>query len=175
MLETLITSKTRVKLLLKFFLNPSLKAYLRKLEQEFGEGSNAIRLELNKFEKAGLLNVDLKGNKKFYQANQEHPMFTDIRNLVLKYSGVDQVVERIAKKLGNLEKVYLHGRLANGLDSPLIELILVGEDIDKGYLAQLVEKAEKMLHKKITFGLATESEFEKIRQPQIKYLLIWNQ
>ncbi len=50
MLGTLITSKTRVKLLLKFFLNSNAKAHLRGLETEFGESSNAIRLELNRFE-----------------------------------------------------------------------------------------------------------------------------
>ena len=50
MLDTLITSKTRIKLLLKFFLNAQTKSYLRSLEGEFGESTNAIRLELNKFE-----------------------------------------------------------------------------------------------------------------------------
>ena len=55
MLDSLITSKTRIKLLLKFFLNSSMKAYLRGLAEEFGESTNAIRLELNHLEEAGLL------------------------------------------------------------------------------------------------------------------------
>ena len=55
MIETLISSKTRVKLLFKFFLNKETTAYLRGLENEMGESTNAIRIELNKFEKAGLL------------------------------------------------------------------------------------------------------------------------
>ena len=50
MIEVLISSKTRIKLLLKFFLNSNSKAYLRGLEQEFAESTNAIRVELNKFE-----------------------------------------------------------------------------------------------------------------------------
>ena len=51
MIETLISSKTRVKLLLKFFLNSRNTAYLRNLEEEFEESTNGIRVELNKFEK----------------------------------------------------------------------------------------------------------------------------
>ena len=69
MIETLISSKTRIKLLLKFFLNSSSRSYLRGLETEFGDSSNAIRLELNRFEKAGMLKTCTEGNKKYFQAN----------------------------------------------------------------------------------------------------------
>jgi len=59
MIEALISSKTRIKLLLKFFLNSSNKSYLRGLESEFGDSTNGIRLELNKLEEAGLLTTKL--------------------------------------------------------------------------------------------------------------------
>lgn len=65
MIETLISSKTRVKLLLKFFLNSKATAYLRSLEEEFGESTNAIRLELNRFEDAKMLTSEPDGKKKF--------------------------------------------------------------------------------------------------------------
>ena len=55
MLESLITSKTRTKLLLKFFLNPGTSAYLRGLAEEFGESTNGVRVELNRLSEAGLL------------------------------------------------------------------------------------------------------------------------
>ena len=55
MIETLISSKTRIKLLLKFFLNSNTTSYLRSLESEFGESTNAIRVELNRLENAGML------------------------------------------------------------------------------------------------------------------------
>ena len=81
MLESLITSKTRIKLLLKFFLNSKATAYLRNLEAEFGESTNAIRVELNRFEKAGLILSQTSGNKKVYQANTQHPFFSDIHKI----------------------------------------------------------------------------------------------
>lgn len=69
MLETLITSKTRIKLLTKFFLNPQARAYLRGLKETFGESGKAVRLELNRFEHAGLLCSEMEGNRKVYTAN----------------------------------------------------------------------------------------------------------
>ncbi len=74
MIDTLITSQTRIKLLKKFFLNSSTRAHLRGLESEFGESSNGIRIELNRFEEAGLLHSLRDGNKKVYQANSGHPL-----------------------------------------------------------------------------------------------------
>ena len=93
MLESLITSKTRIKLLLKFFLNSSTKAYLRGLESEFGESTNAIRLELNRFEKAGMLSSQNEGNRKVFSANTSHPLFPEIQNLLRKHLGIDQLIE----------------------------------------------------------------------------------
>lgn len=159
MLDTLITSKTRIKLLLKFFLNSKTSSYLRNLESEFGESSNSIRLELNKFEEAGLLKTSTSGNKKVFKANTKHPMFSDIQNILMKYTGLDKIVEQVIKRLGNIELVYIVGDLAKGMDSPIIDLILVG-DIDKSYLLNLTEKAEKLINKKIRFVIFSASEFE---------------
>ena len=78
MLDALITSKTRIKLMLKFFLNTGATGYLRGLETEFGDSTNAIRLELNRFEEAGLLEAHTESNRKVFQANKKHPLFPDI-------------------------------------------------------------------------------------------------
>ncbi len=81
LLQTLITSKTRLRLLLKFFLNSNNISWLRDLESEFGESTNAIRVELNSLEKAGMLKSRMVGNKRIYRANSAHPLFDDIHNL----------------------------------------------------------------------------------------------
>jgi hypothetical protein len=174
MLDTLITSKTRIKLLLKFFLNSKTSSYLRNLESEFGESTNSIRLELNKFEEAGLLTTSANGNKKIFKANTKHPMFSDIQNILMKYTGLDKIGEQVITRLGNVEAVYLVGELAKGMDSPIIDLILVG-DIDKNYLINLTEKAEKLINKKIRFVIYSYKEFELDRlkllaQPHLEVL-----
>jgi hypothetical protein len=175
MLETLISSKTRIKLLYKFFINSNARSYLRSLEEEFNESTNSIRLELNKFENAGFLISASEGNKKVFKANTKHPLFADINRIVLKLAGIDHVVDYILQRIGNLEKVYLVGNLAKGIDGEVIDLVLVG-DINKPYLMELVGKAEKKINKKIKFisYLPAEFSMEKIKEPGLHPLLIWS-
>jgi predicted nucleotidyltransferase len=151
MINTLITSQTRIKLLKKFFLNSSTKAHLRGLESEFGESSNSVRIELNRLEKAGLLHAKREGNKKIYQANRNHPLFSDIHNIIMKESGIDRVIEKVIHRIGNLISVYLTGDFARGKDSPVIDLILVGDDIDREYLARKVSQAEELVGRKVSY------------------------
>lgn len=160
MLDSLVTSQTRIKLLKKFFLNSSTRAHLRGLESEFGESSNAIRLELNRFENAGLLNSLRDGNKKIYQANQKHPLFGDIHNIILKETGIDRVIEKVAHRLGNLLCVYLTGDFAQGKDSPVIELILVGANIDREYLVRKIVQAEELVGRKVSYIVLEPHESE---------------
>ncbi|MBI9033185.1 MAG: ArsR family transcriptional regulator [Bacteroidales bacterium] len=161
MIESLITSKTRIKILLKFFLNTKSRSYLRNLESEFGESSNAIRQELNKFEVAGLLKGEYVGNKKLFQANTNHPLFSDIHSILLKHVGLDKIIDRVITDLGNVKKVYLAGKIARGLDSSVIDLILIGEEINRTYLIELIEKVEKLISRKIRYLVFTEQEFRK--------------
>ena len=160
MLETLITSKTRIKLLLKFFLNINNQGYLRSLEQEFNESTNGIRQELNRFEQAGLLLAEADGNKKLYRANTLHPLFKDLNSIIRKFVGVEALLEKVVDRLGNVQKVYLEGRIAQGLDSDIIDLMIIGNDIDRNYLSSLVEKAEPLLGKKIRYLVFDEIDAE---------------
>ena len=150
MIEALISSKTRVKLLLKFFLNSSTTSYLRGLESEFGDSSNAIRLELNKMEEAGMLESFLEGNKKFFKANIKYPLYSEIHSILMKYVGIDQVLDNVLARLGHLEKAFLTGAFSQGRDSGVIDLILIGQP-DKLYLIHLIEKAEKLIKRKIRY------------------------
>jgi hypothetical protein len=159
MLDALITSKTRIKLLLKFFLNSENIGYLRNLENELGDNTNAIRVELNKLEDAGLLISFSKGNKKFFQSNKKHPLFPDINSILMKLTGLDQLISRVLNKVGDLKQVYLVGDLATGIESEIIDLILVG-DIDREYFNSLVIKSEKYIHKKIRYVIFQLDEFE---------------
>jgi hypothetical protein len=175
MLDTLITSKTRIKLLTKFFLNPQAKAYLRGLTETFGESSNAVRIELNRFEQAGLLNSAMEGNRKVYTANTKHPLYPDIHNILRKHLGIDDIIEVVTKKLGRVQQVWLSGEFAKGNDSTTIDLLLVGTAIDKDYLENLKEKAADLISRTIGLTLYTPDTFaemkNKIKQTEI--FLLW--
>jgi hypothetical protein len=159
MIETLISSKTRIKLLLKFFLNSNTTAYLRSLEVEFGESTNAIRLELNRLEEAGMLNSFNDGNKKMFRANTSHPLFQEIHNILLKTLGLDQVVQTVIERLGEVERVFLIGDFAKGNDSQIIDLLFIG-NIDKSYLLNLIEKVEVLIKRKVRYLIYDHQEFE---------------
>mgnify|MGYP001438789514 CR=1 FL=1 len=167
MLDTLIQSKTRLKLLLRFFLNPESSAYLRGLAQEFDESTNSVRVELNRFEEAGLIRSHKDGNKKMYKVNTKFPLFGELQKIAFKHFGIDKIVEQVVEKVGNVEAVYLTGDLARGLDSPIIDVTIIGENIDSTYLAKLVEKAEEFIDRKIrTLVYETGNDY-KIEEPKL--------
>lgn len=157
MIETLISSKTRIKLLLKFFLNSKTTAYLRSLEGEFGESTNAIRVELNKLEEAGMLSSFSKGNKKIFKANTHHPLYKEINSIVFKYVGIDRIIEQVVERMGEVNKVYLVGKFARGLDCQIIDLVFIG-NIDRNYLVELLVKVEEVINRKIRYLIYSKEE-----------------
>ena len=130
LLGPLITSKTRLKLLLRFFLNQNLSGYLQGLSKELDENTNSIRVELNRLEEAGLLSSELQGRRKLYQVNLAHPLTSDITSIVRKVSGIDALVERVVANLPGLKQVWVCGDLARGVESETIDALLVGEQLD---------------------------------------------
>lgn len=176
MIGTLITSQTRIKLLKKFFLNSSTKAHLRGLESEFGESSNSIRIELNRFEEAGLLLSLRDGNKKVYHANSNHPLFSDIHNIIMKESGIDRVIEKVIHRIGNLISVYLTGDFAHGRESQVIDLIFVGNDIDREYLERKVKQAENLVDREVRYLVleSSEAEFYLDKLKPTELFPLWN-
>ncbi|WP_428236142.1 ArsR family transcriptional regulator [Gracilimonas sp.] len=167
MLDTLIQSKTRLKLLLRFFLNPDSSAYLRGLAQEFDESTNSVRVELNRFEEAGLIAGHKEGNKKVYKVNTKFPMFGELQKIAFKHFGIDQIIEQVVQKLGDVKAVYLTGELAQGLDATIVDVTIIGDNIDSTYLATLVEKAEKLIERKIrTLVYEPNDDFE-IEEPRL--------
>ena len=172
MIKTLITSKTRVNLLLKFFLNPQNTAYLRGLSEELEESTNSVRLELNRLESANMLHSSKAGNKKMFTVNKSHPLYEDVNQIVKKYLGIDVIVDNILKGLGEPTKIYLTGDLAEGINSDLVDIILVGT-INKSYLIDAIEKTEELIERKIRYILYTEEEF-LIRGQNKNQLLLWS-
>lgn len=175
MLESIISSRTRIKLLLKFFLNSTTTSYLRDLEAEFGESSNAIRMELNRLEGAGLLNARRLGNKKIFRANKHHPLFGDIHNILLKHTGIDHIISRVISRLGGMQRAYLVGHFAHGQDNPVIDLLLIGTDIDMEYLYDVIEKAEKFIKRRIRYMTVTPGEAPALLKSYPEALLLWEE
>ena len=157
MLESIITSKTRLDLLIKFFVNIANKGYLNSLANEYGESTNSVRKELNNLTDAGYLVKKDIDNKVIYSANVKHPLFDTLQSIVRKHLGIEDIVNKILEKIGPIEKVILLGDYAKGIDSGVIEVLIVGKKINKEYLDEIHPKIEKEINRKINFLMLCNS------------------
>ena len=121
-----------------------------------GESTNAIRKELNHLQDAGYLEKLKVNNKVEYKANTGHPLFEVLRKVVLKHLGLEDVVEKVLEKMGNVDQIILVGDYAKGNDSGLIEVFLIGNGLNMQYIAQLEDKIEKLIGRKVSFYLASK-------------------
>tara|TARA_B100001173_G_C15990013_1_gene548508 strand:- start:781 stop:1293 length:513 start_codon:yes stop_codon:yes gene_type:complete len=156
MLNKIITSRTRLRLLIKFFISQANKGHLNGLATEMGESTNSIRKELNHLYGAGYLNKIKNDNKIEYQVNSTHPLFETLRKVVLKHLGLEDIVDAVLEKMGNVNKILLIGDYAEGKDSGNIEIFLIGEDLNMKYINQLEPKIEKIIDRKVSFYLSSK-------------------
>ena len=156
MLGKLITSKTRLRLMIKFFISQANRGYLNGLASEMGESTNSIRKELNHLHNAGYLKKIKTDNKVEYKANIKHPLFEVLKKDVHKHLGLEEMVETVLSRMGNVVQIILVGDYAKGIDSGKIEVFLIGDNLDMEYIAQLEEKIEKLINRKVSFYLANK-------------------
>jgi hypothetical protein len=160
--------------MIKFFINSDTTAYLRNLSEEFGESTNGIRQELNRFEDAKLLESKTEQNKKVYKANTKHPYFKDMHRLLLKYVGIEEIVDNVVNHIGELEKGYIINDFAQGNPGNILDLLLVGKNFDYDYLNKLVRKAEDGVSFKIRYIAVSPEEASKYIPDKAKTLLVWS-
>jgi len=158
LLTGLISSKTRINLLVRFFLNPDASSYLRELSKEFSVSTNSVREELNALTQTELLKSEKNGRQVRYTANAKHPLFPELKSMVAKVIGLDQVIDSIVSRLGNVEEAYLIDDYAEGKDTGIIDLLLVGQ-IDEYHLNDLSRKTERYIQRKIRSLVVTRAEF----------------
>jgi predicted transcriptional regulator len=161
MLESLITSKTRLRLLIKFFLNITNKGYLNSLADEFGESTNSVRKELNNLSSAGYLEKHNEKNKVIYKANASHPLFKIIQKIVQKHIGIEEILETIYNRIGDVKKIMILGDYASGIDSGHIEILIIGENINEIYLKEITPKIENKIKRKVSFFVSNSTLKQK--------------
>jgi len=169
MLNSLITSKTRLRVLVKFFIRAANKGHLNSLASEFGESTNGVRKELNKLKDAGYLVSNKEQNKVIYRANTKHPLYSVLQQLVKKHLRLDEMVETIVKRIGDVQKIILIGDYAKGIDSGLIEVLLIANDINLEYIDELEKKLKNKIGRKVVFSMESEEEGIVLYDNKIMY------
>lgn len=148
-LAPLITSKARLKLLTRFFLNLSIDGYLHGLSMGLDENINRIRLKLSRIEKAGLFASKTKDCRKLYGVNTAHSLTSVLTSIAHKVSVIDALVERVNVNPPSLEQFWVSDNLAKGLPSEYIEPIIVGADLDRKYIKLLNYRTQSLMGKTI--------------------------
>ena len=149
---------------------------MRELADEFDASPSHIREELNQLTKAELLTSKKNGRQVIFSANRNHPVFNELQSIVKKALGMDQILDSIIHRLGNLEQALLIDDYAEGKDTGIIDLVLIG-DIDQENLRDLAMKTEKYIERKIRTLVLTQNEFDNLA-PTLKtrpQFLLWEQ
>jgi hypothetical protein len=162
LLETLITSKTRLRLLIKFFVAATNKGYLNGLAQEFGESTNAIRKELNHLAVAGYLTKNKENNKIQYLANAAHPLFASVQKIVHQHLGLEVIAEQVIERMGDVQSISLVGDYAKGRDTGTIEIVICGHQLNHDYLVGLIRKIEYKIDRRLNIEVSKDTPKEGI-------------
>lgn len=165
MLEALISSKVRVKLLTLFLLNPESEFYVREIVRMTGENINGVRRELANLESFGLLIGRRRGNQQYFTVNRDFFLYGDLQQLVLKTEGVARTIRENLSSLQDIECMFIYGSFAKGTagGGSDIDLFIVG-DVSEEALIPLVNASERMINREINYTLMHGSEFMRRKE-----------
>ena len=171
----LITSKVRARILMRLFLNPDQNAYLRELAKEFEVSPSQVKEELDNLSLAGLLRKEKEGRQINYSANSAHSLFPELSSMVKKAMGMDRILDSILSRLGNLEQAFVIDDYAEGKDTGIVDLVLIG-DIDRQNLEDLVAKSERYIERKIRTLVFSHDDFGSNARllASRPVLMLWN-
>lgn len=175
MLDDLITSKSRIKLLNVFLSYPSEMFHVRELVRRTGDEINAVRRELSHLEKNSVLAKEPRANRVYYYLSKNYEFYYDLLRIGSKTIGLGNGLLKNRVKLGKVKYVMFSGRFARHLPKGPedVDLLVVGT-IVLPELALLVREEEKRLDAEINYTVMTEEEFEfrkKKRDPFILAIL----
>ena len=152
MLSTLITSKTRVKMLSWFISHPGERFHYRQLIKLLDSSSPSVRNELKRLETAGILVSTREANIRFYQVNQKHTLYPELKSIIFKTVGLADFLRDSLSKIGEIKVAFIYGSVAKNIEDAMsdIDLMVIG-NVDMDSLNDAVSKAEDALGREINF------------------------
>ncbi len=158
-------SETRQRVLALFFMRPEERYYVREVARLTRKAVTTVQGELASLEEAGVLTKTTSGNRAYYQANAESPIFSELRSIVVKTVGLVDVLRRRLRPLsGGIDAAFVYGSMAGGKAGPQsdVDLMVVGE-VDEMKLHSAVGRAERTLDRTVNYSLMDAAEFVRRR------------
>jgi uncharacterized protein len=161
MLEDIVISRVRVKILTLFLTHPGTIFHVRDIVRRVDEEINAVRRELAHMEKAGMVSKEQRANRLFYSFRKDYPLYFELLELIGKTSGLGADVIKQRAKLGKLKYVMVSGRYLRGLQKKSqsdVDLLVVG-NVVLPELSQIIKTEEARRDREINYTVMTEEEF----------------
>lgn len=176
-LSDIVTSKVRTKILELFFSDLGEMYHVRGIVREIGEEINAVRRELENLEKKGLLKKEPRGNRVYYWARTDYPLFGDMVSIVTKNTGLGKSIIESRNKIGKISYVMFSGKFARGKGSKKddeVDILIIGEVV-LPELAALIRAEESKRGREINYTVMSKEEFDfrkKRRDPFLQGILL---
>ena len=164
--EALFT-KVRQRVLGVLFGNPGRSFFANEVIALAGSGTGAVQRELTRLAAAGLLTVKRVGKQKHYQANAGAPVFEELRGLVMKTSGLADVLRAALASLGErISAAFIYGSVAKGQDTAAsdIDLMVVSDSLTYGEVFGALEDAATRLGRRVNPTVYSRREFARRRK-----------
>lgn len=162
LLEDLVISKVRVKMLELFLTNPGKIFHVRDIVRRLDEEINAVRRELLHMEKAGMVAKEQRANRLYYSFRKDYPLYLELAEIIAKTTGLGQDILKNRARLGKIKFAMMSGRYIRGLarKSPSdVDLLIVGSVV-LPELSQLVKAEEGRRERELNYTAMTEDEYE---------------
>lgn len=172
-LGDIITSKVRIKVLELFFSDLSEMYHVRGIVRAVQEEINAVRRELERLEKAGILKNEKRGNRLYYWVRSDYEFFGDILSVVAKTTGLGAEIIKNKNKIGKISFVMFSGKFVRRKDrrkDDEIDILVVG-DIVLPELANLIRVEESRRDREINYTVMSREEFEFRKKRRDPFLL----
>ena len=161
-LAAALFGQTRRLILSMLYGHPDEAYYLRQLARSTGAGLGAVQREIKRLAEAGILKRAVRGRQVFYQANPDCPLFNELKSLVVKTTGVADVVRTVLAPLtGGIKLAFIYGSLARleQKSASDIDLMVVG-GVSFGEVVSALATAQDTLAREVNPTVYSPAEFK---------------
>ncbi len=161
-LSATLFSKTRLAVLSKLFSHADEAYYLRQIARSVGVGIGSLQRELNKLAQAGIILRMVRGNQVYYQANPQCPVFPELKSLIVKTTGVTEVIKSALTSLTHHIRVaFIYGSVARMQERKKsdVDLMIIG-DVKFAEVVSALDKAQQQIGREINPTVYPPSEFQ---------------
>ena len=157
-------TKVQQRVLGLLFGNAARSFYANEIIALANSGTGAVQRELVRLEQAGLVNVTRVGNQKHYQANPDSPVFEQLRTLILKTSGLADILRAaLAGHSAEIRAAFVFGSIARGADtaSSDVDVMVISDTLSYADLFAALEEATTQLGRKVNPTVYSQREWHK--------------